>query len=97
MQARRRGHRTDARAHDLFLDGWAANYNDGYAAALPALRRGLAIFGQGMSPEAELRWLWHASNAALHLWDDARWVELVRRGTFSSRAIAVHSASFRLP
>ncbi len=66
----------DARAHDLFLDGWAASYNDGYAAALPALRRGLAIFGQGMSPEEELRWLWHASNAALHLWDDARWVEL---------------------
>jgi len=68
-----------ARAHDLFLDGWAASYNEGYAAALPALRRGLALFGQGMSPEAELRWLWHASNAALHLWDDALWVDLSTR------------------
>jgi DNA-binding CsgD family transcriptional regulator len=32
-----------------------------------------------MSPEAELRWLWHASNAALHLWEDARWVDLSTR------------------
>jgi hypothetical protein len=36
------------RAPDLLLAGLAAEYNDGYAAGLPLLRRALATFGAGM-------------------------------------------------
>jgi hypothetical protein len=36
------------RAPDFLLDGLAAEYNDGYAAGTPMLRRALATFGDGM-------------------------------------------------
>lgn len=58
---------------DLLLDGLAANFNEGYAAGVPLLRRALISFGQDMSAEQELRWSWLACIAALHLWDDEDW------------------------
>ena len=83
-----------ARATDLFLDGIAANYNDGYAAGVPFLRDGLAIFGHGMSVDEELRWLWMACNAAIHAWDDDRWYRLAERHVELARA---HGALGELP
>ena len=49
------------RAPDLLLAGLAANFNEGYAAAVPILRQALAAFGADMSADEELRWLWLAT------------------------------------
>jgi DNA-binding CsgD family transcriptional regulator len=67
------------RAPDFLVDGLAAEYNDGYAAGTPMLRRALATFGDGMSAEEELRWLWLASVAAMRVWDDEGWEALSAR------------------
>ena len=67
------------RTPDLLLAGLAANFNDGYEAAVPILRQALAAFGHGMSPDEELRWLWLTTLAAVHLWDDERWDALSDR------------------
>jgi DNA-binding CsgD family transcriptional regulator len=64
------------RTPDLLLDGLAANFNQGYPAAVPSLRQALAAFGEGMSADEQLRWLWLSTLAALHLWDDKPWHEL---------------------
>ena len=68
-----------SRAPDFLLDGLAAEYNDGYAAGTPMLRRALATFGDGMSAEEELRWLWLATVAAMRVWDDDGWEALSAR------------------
>ena len=69
----------EVRAPDVLLDGTVAAVNEGYAAGLPLLRRGLTNYGAGMSPEAELRWLWFASTTAMRCWDDERWAALTAR------------------
>ena len=69
------------RAPDLLLDGLAANFSEGYAAGLPLLRRALSAFDRETSAEEDLRWLWLACIAAVHLWDYDRW------DTFSSRHV----------
>jgi hypothetical protein len=92
------------RAPDFLLDGLAAEYNDGYAAGTPMLRRALATFGDGMSAEEELRWLWLASVAAMRVWDDDGWealsarhVGLARRaGALSELPLALTSRSCML-
>jgi hypothetical protein len=92
------------RAPDFLLDGLAAEYNDGYAAGTPMLRRALAIFGDGMSAEEELRWLWLATVAAMRVWDDDGWealsarhVRLARRtGALSELPIALTSRACML-
>jgi DNA-binding CsgD family transcriptional regulator len=61
------------RAPDLLLDGMAANFTEGYAAGLPLLRRALSAFDRETSTEEDLRWLWPACIAAVHLWDYDRW------------------------
>ena len=68
-----------ARAPDLFLDGLAAHFYEGYVAGLPILRQALTLFGNDMSAEEELRWLWLAGITALHLWEDERWDALTNR------------------
>jgi DNA-binding CsgD family transcriptional regulator/tetratricopeptide (TPR) repeat protein len=65
--------RRSAGAFDLFLDGLATHYCEGYSAGLPILRRALDDFGHQMSAEEEFRWLWLAQIAAAHLWDDEKW------------------------
>ena len=60
-------------APDILLDGLAANFVEGYAAAVPDLRKALTAFGNGMSADEELRWMWLINLAALHLWDDEHW------------------------
>jgi DNA-binding CsgD family transcriptional regulator len=69
------------RAPDVLLDGLAANFSEGYAAGLPLLRRALTAFDGETSAAEDLRWLWLANIAAVHLWDYDRW------DTFSSRHV----------
>jgi tetratricopeptide (TPR) repeat protein len=57
----------------------AANFVEGYQAAVPHLRAALGAFGTAMSVDEELRWMWLINEAALHLWDDEQWDALSRR------------------
>jgi DNA-binding CsgD family transcriptional regulator len=66
-------------APDLLLDGFAVHFTDGYAAGAPILRRALSAFDGEMSAAAEVRWLWLACDAAVHLWDYDRWDRLAGR------------------
>ncbi|MBP1822156.1 AAA family ATPase [Mycobacterium sp. OAE908] len=75
-----------SRSSDHLLDGLATNFVAGYAAAVPALRDALATFGQDMSPDEELRWMWLINLAALHLWDDDHWDPLSSRYLHLARA-----------
>jgi DNA-binding CsgD family transcriptional regulator len=93
------------RAPDLLLDGLAAFYNDGYAAGVPMLRRALAAFGDRMSAEEELHWLWLACVVgATRVWDydhwdvlSARHVQLAREtGTLSELPLALTSRAYVL-
>ena len=68
------------RAPDLLLGGLTAQYNEGYAAGVPMLREALTVFGNGMSAEEELHWLWLACvAAAVRVWDYDRWDALSAR------------------
>lgn len=67
------------RAIDHLLDGLATNFVEGYPAAVPSLRAALAKVPGEMSATDELRWMWLVNEAALHLWDDARWDALSAR------------------
>jgi DNA-binding CsgD family transcriptional regulator len=92
------------RAPDLLLDGLAAEYNQGYAAAVPILRGALTAFDAGMSADEELHWLWLASVVALRLWDYDRWdalsarhVQLAREtGALSELPLALTSRTHML-
>jgi DNA-binding CsgD family transcriptional regulator len=94
----------DPRAPDLLLDGLAAHFNEGYAAGVPVLRSALAAFGAGMSVDEELRWLWLAQGAAMHIWEDGLWerlasrfVQLVREvGWFSELPLALTSRAYTM-
>ena len=79
------------RAPDLLLDGFAAHFTEGYAAGAPILRRALSAFDGEMSPEAELRWLWLACDAAVHLWDYDRWDRLTGRYVQLTREVGALS------
>jgi DNA-binding CsgD family transcriptional regulator len=71
----------------LLLDGQAARFADGYAAAAPARRRAVdAVGGDDLPMEEGLRWLWLASFEAAELWDDEGWVALTARHVELARA-----------
>ena len=75
------------RAPDLLLDGLTMCYNDGHASGLPLLREAVATFGEGMSAEEELHWLWLASVVgATRVWDHDRWEALSARHVQLARA-----------
>ncbi len=63
---------------DLLLDGFVANFTDGYAAGLPILRRAVSAARRDVSQE-EQQFLWLAGIAALHTWDDDSWDAVSRR------------------
>jgi DNA-binding CsgD family transcriptional regulator len=75
------------RPHDLLLDGLAANFSGGYRAGLPLLQRALTRYGHRIPAEEELRWLWLACIAALHVWDDGRWDVLSKRHVELARQV----------
>lgn len=69
---------------DLLLTGLATQYSVGFDVGLPAVRRALRRYGDGMSVEQELRWMFLACFAAARVWDidrlnalGIRYVELV--------------------
>jgi DNA-binding CsgD family transcriptional regulator len=78
-------------ATDLLLDGLAINFTDGYAAAVPVLRRALEAFGKTMSAEDELRRIWLANISALHIWDDEGSTELAARHVRLARELGAVS------
>ncbi|HMG65811.1 MAG TPA: AAA family ATPase, partial [Streptosporangiaceae bacterium] len=93
------------RAPDLLLDGLTAHFNLAYSAGLPMLRQALSIFGDGMSAEEELHWLWLTSvGAAIRVWDYERWealsirhVQLARdTGALSELPLALTSRAYVL-
>ena len=92
------------RASDHLLDALVTHYNEGYAAALPLMRKALNEFGTGMSVSEELHWHWVAGIAARHVWDDKRWQVLSERhvqlardvGALSEVLLALNSRAFML-
>jgi DNA-binding CsgD family transcriptional regulator len=66
-------------ARDVLLDGLVAVQADGYEAAAPILRQARDGSDRGMSVSEQLRWLWGATVAAVHLWDDTSWERLSER------------------
>lgn len=57
---------------DLLLDGLAATYNHGYGTGLPLVREAVSVDTTRMPSQQEIRWLFVASRAAMHIWDDER-------------------------
>ena len=93
------------RAPDLLLDSFATQYNDGYAASVPMLRQALDAFGDDMSAEEELHWLWLAGLVGVtRVWDYDRWdvlsarhVQLAREtGALSELPLALTSRAYVL-
>jgi DNA-binding CsgD family transcriptional regulator len=65
---------------EWLLLGLTANFNEGYAEAVPYFRQALASFEiDSVPPAQELPRLWPMTSAALHLWDDEQWLLLSRR------------------
>jgi DNA-binding CsgD family transcriptional regulator len=89
---------------DLFLDGLAANFSQGYAAGLPVLRQALRAFAAEISAEQHLRWVSVAFLASFHAWDDGgsariseRWTKLCREaGSLSELPLALTSRALLL-
>lgn len=75
----------DPRLSDLLLDGLTTQFTDGYAAGLEILRRAISAAGPGTSSD-DLRCLWLAGIAALHVWDDESWDVLSARHVELARA-----------
>src|SRR3954451_17790433 len=68
------------RAADLLLDGLAALFTDGRAAAAPMLKRAVSAFrGDDVGMGEGVRWLWFACHMAITLWDDESWEVLSNR------------------
>jgi len=89
-------------AADLLLDGWAALFADGSAAATPTLRQALLEFGDGTTTTEHLHLLWLVTITAPEVWDDARWDVLSRRhlelargnGALSELPLALNARGF---
>src|ERR671914_354099 len=67
------------RGLDLLLDSLVALLTDTYAAAVPILRETQRAFGDEMSQNEQLRWMWGGTVSAMLLWDDERWKRLSDR------------------
>ncbi len=74
------------RTMDLLLDGLTTRFTDGYAAAVPPLRRALeALRNQDGTASDHLRWQWMACRIASELWEDEIWDELAIRHVRAAR------------
>jgi DNA-binding CsgD family transcriptional regulator len=70
----------ETRKGDTLLEGLAALFTDGYAAAIPVARRALKAFSaEDLSVSEGLRWLWLASVVSVDVWDDECWHVLSAR------------------
>jgi DNA-binding CsgD family transcriptional regulator/tetratricopeptide (TPR) repeat protein len=68
------------RAADLLLDGLAALFTEGRAAAAPMLKRAVSAFrGDDVGMGEGVRWLWFACHIAITLWDEESWEVLSNR------------------
>ena len=85
---------------DLMLDGFAAQVGAGYPAAVPLLRRAVAMLhSDELSPQEGLRWLGLGYYAATDLLDEeaqhalvSRWVRLARdQGALTALPVALNS------
>ena len=91
-----------SRLPDLLLDGFAARFTDGHAAALPTLRRAVSVARR--SSGDELRYLWLAEIAAMDVWDEESWdalsashVEIARSaGALTELPLALSSRAVML-
>jgi DNA-binding CsgD family transcriptional regulator len=90
------------RPSDLLLQALATRFTDGYTAAAPALKVAVRAFlTESSLPYDQSRWLWFATYAALHLWDDAsamalstRHLEIVREaGALTALPLVLASRS----
>jgi DNA-binding CsgD family transcriptional regulator len=63
------------RAPDLLLDGFAALFSGTYEPAVPVLRQAQTAI-EGISQTEQVRWMWGATVATQHLWDDEGWERL---------------------
>jgi DNA-binding CsgD family transcriptional regulator len=70
---------SEPRGLDLLLDGLVTVLTDTYAAAVPILRETQRAFGDGMSPNEQLHWMWGGTISAMQLWDDEQWERLADR------------------
>ncbi len=66
----------DPRGPDLLLDGLVAILSDAYSVAVPILRQAQSAIEGTMSHAEQLHWMWGATVATLHLWDDEGWERL---------------------
>jgi DNA-binding CsgD family transcriptional regulator len=74
------------RAVDLLVEGLATRFTEGYAAAVPPLRKALAAFRDlDGSMTRDRRWFWLACRLAQDLWDDELWYVLATRGVRAAR------------
>jgi DNA-binding CsgD family transcriptional regulator len=87
---------------DVLLDGWAAMFANGCAAAAPTLREALQQFGHPPVAADQIHLLWLVTITAPVVWDDARWDDLSRRhvelarssGAVSELPLALNSRSY---
>ncbi|HUA07351.1 MAG TPA: AAA family ATPase [Solirubrobacteraceae bacterium] len=78
--------RPPSRPADLVLDGLSLLVSEGPLAAAPKLRKATSAFADGEIPVSEgLRWGWAARLAAVALWDEARWYQILVRQLQSVR------------
>jgi DNA-binding CsgD family transcriptional regulator len=75
------------RGPELLLEGYAALFNEGYAAAAPLWRGALNAFDvSGLPVNESLRFKWLAESAALLLWDYRTWEAISERHVEIARA-----------
>jgi DNA-binding CsgD family transcriptional regulator len=75
------------RPSDVLLDGLSVVVIEGRAAAASKLRQAARVFAEGEVTTAEgLRWGWNSSTAAVMLWDDESWHQILVRQLQSVRA-----------
>ena len=91
------------RRGDLLLQGVVTRYVDGYASAVPSLRRAVRAFdSDDLSMEEGVRFLWLATVVASDLWDHEAWNTLGSRhlsfardsGALSALPLALNTRVF---